>query len=97
MSAIEQEVSAGLTRLTQLRSTAFILAELVIPHLAPAVGCTVRDLSLPPHTVLALVIREDDQPEVPGPNTIINAADVIVAVTQPQHEAELRMVLTGES
>ena len=97
VSAIEQEVSAGLTRLTQLRSTAFILAELVIPHLAPAVGCTVRDLSLPPHTVLALVIREDDQPEVPGPNTIINAADVIVAVTQPQHEAELRMVLTGES
>ena len=97
VSAIEQEVSAGLTRLTQLRSTAFILAELAIPHLAPAVGCTVRELSLPPHTVLALVIREDDQPEVPGPNTIINAADVIVAVTQPQHEAELRMVLTGES
>ncbi len=97
VSAIEQEVSAGLTRLTQLRSTAFILAELAIPHLAPAVGCTVRDLSLPPHTVLALVIREDDQSEVPGPNTIINAADVIVAVTQPQHEAELRMVLTGES
>ncbi|MCY4618140.1 MAG: TrkA family potassium uptake protein [Chloroflexi bacterium] len=97
VSAIEQEVSAGLTRLTQLRSTAFILAELAIPHLAPAVGCTVRELSLPSHTVLALVIREDDQPEVPGPNTIINAADVIVAVTQPQHEAELRMILTGES
>ncbi len=97
VSAIEQEVSAGLTRLTQLRSTAFILAELTIPHLAPAVGCTVRELNLPPHTVLALVIREDDQPEVPGPNTIINAADVIIAVTQPRHEAKLRSALIGES
>ncbi len=97
VNAIEQEVSAGLTRLTQLRSTAFILVELVIPHLAPAVGCTVRELNLPTHTVLALVIRVDDQPEVPGPNTIINAADVVIAVTQPQHEVELRTVLTGES
>ena len=97
VNAIEQEVSAGLTRLTQLRSTAFILVELVIPHLAPAVGCTVRELNLPTHTVLALVIRVDDQPEVPGPNTIINAADVVIAVTQPQHEIELRTVLTGES
>lgn len=96
VNAIEEEVSAGLTRLTQLRSSAFILAEHVIPRLAPCVGCAVRDLDLPPHTVLALIIRADDEPEIPGPNTTIHAADVIVAVTQPQYESALRSALTGE-
>ena len=96
VNAIEEEVSAGLTRLTQLRSSAFILAEHVIPRLAPCVGCAVRDLALPPHTVLALIIRADDEPEIPGPNTTIHAADVIVAVTQPQYESALRSALTGE-
>ena len=97
VSAIEQEVGAGLSRLTKIRSTAFVLSEVVIPQVAPAVGCTVRDLELPPHTVLALIIRDDDQPEVPGPNTLIQAADVVVAVTQPQYEASLREALTGAS
>lgn len=97
VSAIEQEVSAGLSRLTQIRSTAFVLSEVTVPQLAPAVGCTVRDLALPPHTVLALIIRDDDQPEVPGPNTLIQAADVVIAVTQPQYEASLHEALTGIS
>ena len=97
VNAIEQEVSAGLSRLTQLRSSAFILAEHEIPRLAPCVGCTVRELDLPPHTVLALIIRQDDEPEIPGPNSTIHAADVIVAVTQPQHESALRAALTGEA
>lgn len=96
VDAIEREVSAGLSRLTQLRSTAFILAEVIIPRLAPAVGCTVRDLRLPSHTVLALVIRAEDEPEVPGPNTVIQASDIVIAVTQPQHEAALRTALIGE-
>lgn len=97
MNAIEQEVSAGLSRLTQMRSTAFVLSEVTIPQLAPAVGCTVRDLSLPPHTVLALIIRDDDQPEIPGPNTLVQAGDVVIAVTEPQHEPALRATLTGAS
>lgn len=97
VNAIEQEVSAGLTRLTQLRSTAFVLAELTIPPLAPAVGCVVRDLRLPSHTVLALIIREEVEPEIPGPNTTIQAGDVVIAVTQPEHESGLRAALTGEA
>ncbi len=97
VNAIEQELSAGLTRLTQLRSSAFSLAELVIPPHSPAIGCTVRELALPPHTVLALIIRTDDEPEIPGPNTTIHTADIIIAVTQPQHEPALRTALTGES
>lgn len=97
VSAIEQEVSAGLSRLTQLRSSAFVLAELVIPQLAPAVGCQVRDLNLPPHTVLALIVRDDDEPEIPGPNTMIQSGDIVIAVTQPQHESGLRAALTGEA
>ncbi|MDE2745215.1 MAG: TrkA family potassium uptake protein [Chloroflexota bacterium] len=97
VSAIEQEVSAGLNRLTQMRSTAFILAEHTIPSLAPCVGCTVRDLDLPPHTVLALIVHKDDEPEIPGPNTTIHAGDVIVAVTQPEHESSLRLALTGDN
>ena len=97
VNAIEQEVGAGLSRLTQLRSSAFVLAELVIPQLGPAVGCLVRDLNLPAHTVLALIVRDDDEPEIPGPNTLIQAGDIVIAVTQPQHESGLRAALTGEA
>ena len=97
VSAIEQEVSAGLSRLIQLRSSAFVLAELVIPPLGPAVGCQVRDLNLPSHTVLALIVRDDDEPEIPGPNTIFQAGDIVIAVTRPQHESGLRAALTGEA
>ena len=95
VSAIEQEVSPGLHRLTQLRSSQFILTELSIPPDSPALGRTVRQLPLPPHTILALLIRADDEAEIPGPDTLIQANDLIVAVTRPQHEPALQAALTG--
>ena len=97
VSAIEQEVSAGLSRLTQLRSSAFVLAEMVIPPLGPAVGCQVGDVQVPSLAVLALIVRDDDEPVIPGPNTIIQAGDIVIAVTEPQHESGLRAALTGDA
>ncbi len=97
VNAIDEEVRGGLSRLTQLRSTAFILVEVRMPPLSTAVGSAVRDLNLPQHAVLALIIRDDDQPEVPGPNTTIHAGDLVIAVTEPRHEYAVREALTGEA
>ena len=98
VSAIESEVNKGLeslTRLTQLASSPFILSQHRVPATAAAIGCTVRELSLPPNTLLVLVDREDDEAQIPGPSTTIHADDLVIAVTHQQHESALRAALTG--
>ncbi len=95
VASIEQEVGTGLVRLTELRSSAFALLEVVIPPGAPAVGQTVRELRLPPHTVLTLILHPGGEPEVPGPDSLIQADAVVLAVTQPEHQPLLQRILTG--
>ncbi len=99
VNAIEQEVHAGiesLARLTQLASTSFVLTEQIVPPLAAAVGRNVRELNLPPGALLVLVVREDEDARIPGPQTTIHAGDVVIAVTESQHAPALRAALTGE-
>ena len=97
VNAIELEVNKGLqslTRLTQLASSSFMLSQQRVAEQSSVVGCTVRELRLPPSTLLVLVVREGDDALIPGPNTTIHASDLVIAVTHVQHEAALRAALT---
>ncbi len=95
VASIEQEVGTSLVRLAELRSSAFALLEVVIPPDAPAVGRTVRELRLPPHTVLTLILHPGGEPEVPGPDSRLQADAIVLAVTQPEHQHLLQRILTG--
>ena len=96
LAHIEQELpSHPLIHLLQLRGSGFELVEVLVPESAPTVGRRVDSIDLPPGVLLSLVVRPDGTPEVPIGGTILEGGSEILAVTQPEHETELRRALTG--
>ena len=96
MSQIEQALpSTPLIRLLELHGSPFELVEVVIGADAATVGHAVRDLQLPDQALLALVVHTDGRPELPTGATRLTSGAVVLAVTLPEHEAELRHGLTG--
>ena len=96
MSQIEQALpSTPLIHLLELHGSPFELVEVVIGEDAATVGQAVRDLHLPAESLLTLVVHADGRPEVPTGETQLTAGAAVLAVTLPEHEAELRRGLTG--
>ncbi len=71
------------------------IVEVTIPPESATVGKQVRELSLPPDSTLALIIRREHKPIVPAAGTVLEAADQIIAVARPETEDNLRAALTG--
>ena len=94
LSSIEHQVDSNMIRLLELGSSEFELVEIVIPAEARAIALPVRHLGLPPRTLLTLILRPGGRPEVPGPDTMIEAEAVVLAVTEPAQEDRLRRLLT---
>ncbi len=92
----EQVPTHKLTHLLELRDQGLEIVEVKIPANAASVGTPVKDLQLPPGTVLSLVIRKSRKPIVPSGSTVIQAEDQVVAVTSRESEEALRAILRGE-
>jgi trk system potassium uptake protein TrkA len=93
---IEQEVPTHpLTHLLNIRDRGLEIVEVKIPPNSPIIGKIVKELSLPPGSVLSLVIRKQEKPQVPTAETILQAGDQIIAVTTPETEKALRTMLRG--
>jgi trk system potassium uptake protein TrkA len=93
---IEQEVPTHpLTHLLAIRDSGLEVVEVKIPPNSPTIGKKVKELSLPPGSVLSLVIRKQEKPQVPTAETILQAGDQIIAVTTPETEKALRTMLRG--
>jgi len=98
MSQIEQSLpSSPLIHLLELHGSPFELVEVVVAEDAPTVGRAIRDLQLPDGALLPLVVHRDGTPEVPTEETVLTAGAAVLAVSLPEHEAELRRGLTGGS
>lgn len=94
---IEQEVPTHpLTHLLTIRDKGLEIVEVKIPPDSTTVGKPVKQLSLPPESVLSLIIRKEQKPSVPTPDTILQAGDHIIAVTTPESEEALRTALRGD-
>ena len=94
---IEQEVPTHhLMHLLNLEETGLEIVEVRIPPHSSAIGRKVKELILPPGSVLALLIRKEQRPFVPTPDTILVVEDQLLAVTKPDVEEELRLALTGQ-
>lgn len=94
---IEQEVPTHpLMHLLKLEESGLEVVEVRIPPHSSAAGHRVKDLNLPQGTVLALVIRKEQRPMVPTPDTILEVEDQVLAVTRPESEDALRLTLTGQ-
>lgn len=60
-----------------------------------SVGKSVNDLSLPIDSILALLIRNGQKPQVPTADTVLEVNDRIVALTTTDSEETLKKQLTG--
>lgn len=92
---IEQELPIHpLTHLLELKSGELEIVEMKISPNSTAIGKKIRELSLPPDSVLSLIVKEE-RVHVPTQDTILEAEDRVIAVIKPDLEGDLRRVLTG--
>ena len=93
---IEHEVpSHPLMHLLTISERGLEVVEVKIPAGSASVGKTIKELSLPPESILSLIIRKERKPIVPTHSTVLEAEDQIIAVTAPESEEALRAALIG--
>jgi len=93
---IEEEVPTHpLTHLLTIRDKGLEIVEVKIPSDSTSVGKAVKELRLPPESVLSLIISKERRPQIATPDSVIQAEDQIIAVTPSDSEEALRAVLRG--
>ncbi len=93
---IEEEVPTHpLIHLLTTQDKGLEIVEIKIPRDAPTIGKSIKELSLPQGSVLALIIRKGEKPHIPTAKTVIQPEDQIIAATAPEMEGALRAALTG--
>ena len=95
MEHIEHDIPThSLVHLLTIADAQMEIVEVRIPPKSAAVGRKVKDLSLPSGTTLSLLIRRQQRPQIPTPETVLQAGDQVVAVTLPELEEALKLALT---
>ena len=89
LSHVEEELPQhGLVHLLPLPGSKRHLVGVQIPPDAEAAGKPLESLELPWGTVIALLVDEEGEPEVPSPEKILQPnSEVIVVTTTPDEEA----------
>jgi trk system potassium uptake protein TrkA len=83
-SLIQEEMSLGdMMTLLKLRRGRYSIVEERIPPGAPAVGRAIQELALPPHSVIAAVIRGGEI-FMPRGALVFEAGDEVLAIVDPQ-------------
>lgn len=92
---IEQELPTHpLTQLLELRRGELEVVEIKISPRSSSAGKQVKELTLPPGSNLALIIKERGV-KLPTPHTYLEANDRVIALIKPEIEKELRSALIG--
>jgi len=88
--------SHPLMHLLDIQEKGLEVVEVKILPGSTAIGKQIKELPLPPDSILSLIIRKKKKPTVPTNSTVIHEGDQIIAVTRPETEDELRTALTGK-
>lgn len=72
------------------------IVEIKVLEGSKPVGRSVKELSLPSDSILALLIRNGQKPQVPTADTILEVNDRIIALTTADGEKTLRQELASE-
>jgi trk system potassium uptake protein len=97
MENIQQEVPTHmLTHLLNIQDRGMELVEIKIPSDSKSAGKKIKDIALPAGSVLALIIRRDQRPQVVTPDSIIQTGDQIIALTPNETEEQLKSALKGK-
>jgi trk system potassium uptake protein TrkA len=96
LEAIEREVPTHpITQLMSLEEKGLVIVDVRISPQSATVGKTVRELTLPKESKLALIIPGEGSAHVPTSSTVLHAGDQIIAVTTPETKEALRASLRG--
>ena len=69
------------------------LSEVILNGKSPASGKALRDISLPPNSLIAFILREGN-PIVPGGNTILQSGDRLIIVALPENHGKVLRLFT---
>jgi trk system potassium uptake protein TrkA len=95
LSVIEQEIpSESIVPLLRMRHADVEIVEATLHVNSPVVGKSIRDLSMPAESILALIVRQG-QPIFPGGATVLEVDDEVIALVRTAHEGELRRLFFG--
>ncbi len=94
---IEEKVPTHpLTHLLSIEDRGLEIVEVKIPAKSATVGKMVKELNLPPESVLSLIIHKGRKPAIPTIDSVLQAEDQIIAITPPEVEGALRATLRGD-
>lgn len=98
LAQIEQELptSDTLIALLQLHS-GLELVEVKIADTSPAVDRAIREILLPPESLISLVVDPGGVPRMPTGDTRLHPGDAVVVVTRKESEPALREALIGST
>jgi trk system potassium uptake protein TrkA len=88
--------SHTLMHLMDIQEKGLVVVDIKIPLRSTSIGKQVKELELPPESILSLIIRKERKPTVPTSSTVLQAEDQVIAVIRPETEDALRTALTGE-
>ncbi len=92
---IEEEVPTHpLVHLLTLKGGSLEIVEVKIPQNSSVAGKRMKEIDLPPDSVICLMIGKWGA-QVPSGDTILEAEAKVIAVTRPEAEEALRAALTG--
>jgi len=92
---IEEEVPTHpLVHLLTLKGGSLEIVEVKIPQNSSVAGKRMKEIDLPPDSVICLMIGKWGA-QVPSGDTILEAEAQVIAVTRPEAEEALRAALTG--
>ena len=96
LEAIEHEVPTHpLTHLLTIDQKGTEIVDVKISPESTTVGKTIKQLSLPKESKLALIIPDDGNAHVPAANTVLKEGDQVIAVTSPESKEALKAALRG--
>jgi len=96
LEALERDVPTHpLTPLLTIEEKGLVIVDVKISPESTTVGKTVKELSLPKESKLALIIPHEGSAHVPVANTILRAGDQVIAVTPPESKEALKAALRG--
>jgi trk system potassium uptake protein len=96
MENIQQQVPTHiLTHLLSIKDRGVELVEVKIPADSKSVGKKIKDVVLPQGSVLAMIVRRDQRPQMASPDMLIQTGDQIIALTPSNTEEQLKAALRG--
>jgi trk system potassium uptake protein TrkA len=96
LEQIEEKLPThSMSHLLTLEEGNLEIVEVNVQPNSAVVGKKISEIVLPARSLICLIINSTKGAQVPTGSSIVEAGDHIIAVTQPEHEAELRITLTG--